>query len=333
MEQNGVVTIFDPTTCNVEWRNIPGYDAYEASSTGLIRHKRLGKTSNFFETKTSKGTYLNVGAKNNDQSSRSRGGHILVCLAYHGLPPNQFHEVNHKDGNKHNNQPDNLEWVTRGENITHAYKEGLRKENRKVVMTDINDGTQTVFYSMSELGRHIGITKSAVWSFVRNHNTDPYNGQYTFRFVTGEAKVAKRDSTKVVYAFDYTTRSLHVFDNLAELEMVIGVKRNTAYWHLTRDSKVLVNGFAFSYVSNLDSFPSYTDEEIEISKVTKHAGKGQPIRVTDVTSNTTKIYGSLPDFAKDVGIKHTNTVRRAIFEKDGKLDNYLIEILSSSPSA
>jgi len=49
--------------------------------------------------------------------------HRLVCLAYHGEPPTSNHCVNHKDGNKLNNKPDNLEWVTPSENSQHFYDE------------------------------------------------------------------------------------------------------------------------------------------------------------------------------------------------------------------
>ena len=42
--------------------------------------------------------------------------HRLVATLFIPNPYNK-REVNHKDGNKHNNQVDTLEWVTNSENI------------------------------------------------------------------------------------------------------------------------------------------------------------------------------------------------------------------------
>lgn len=50
--------------------------------------------------------------------------HRLVAITF--IPnPDDLPEVNHIDGDKHNNKASNLEWVTRQQNIQHAFDTGL----------------------------------------------------------------------------------------------------------------------------------------------------------------------------------------------------------------
>lgn len=54
--------------------------------------------------------------------------HRLVAEAF--IPnPERLPVVNHKDGDKLNNNKNNLEWITYSGNLSHAYKTGLRSSD------------------------------------------------------------------------------------------------------------------------------------------------------------------------------------------------------------
>lgn len=52
--------------------------------------------------------------------------HRFIAFAILGDPPAADWEVNHRDGNKANNCPKNLEWVSRDSNMQHAWDTGLK---------------------------------------------------------------------------------------------------------------------------------------------------------------------------------------------------------------
>ena len=57
--------------------------------------------------------------------------HRLVALCF--IPnPYSYQDVNHIDGRKDNNDKSNLEWVSRKQNIVHAYKNGLFKKEKMI---------------------------------------------------------------------------------------------------------------------------------------------------------------------------------------------------------
>lgn len=108
------------------WKDIPELSGYQASNLGNVRSLNYRKKGIIKELSQyySNGGYLAVKITRNG-IGRKYLVHILVMWAFNGK--NNKREINHKDGNKKNNNIENLEYCTRSENILHAYKTGLKK--------------------------------------------------------------------------------------------------------------------------------------------------------------------------------------------------------------
>lgn len=86
-------------------------------------------------------------------------------------------EINHKDGNKMNNCKDNLEPITKKENVDHQWKNGLASSKHAQILTDDQViYIRSVFisknrkYGISALSKKLGVAKSTV-SNVVNYKT------------------------------------------------------------------------------------------------------------------------------------------------------------------
>ena len=113
------------------WKTIKEASNYEVSNTGLIRNKTTNK---ILKGRSSKSGYLQVSIKLDETNKFSnRYIHRLVALYFINNPENK-REVNHKDGNKENNNVENLEWVTSSENQIHKHKVlgKVKTSNRRI---------------------------------------------------------------------------------------------------------------------------------------------------------------------------------------------------------
>lgn len=125
---------------NEQWKEILESTNYSISNYGNVKNDITGK---ILKGRLCKNGYLQVSIKiQNDNKFHNRYIHRLVCQYWVENPENKL-EVNHKDGNKQNNNYENLEWVTASENQKHRHSIGITKtSNRKIAK--INPKTKEI---------------------------------------------------------------------------------------------------------------------------------------------------------------------------------------------
>ena len=115
-----------------QWRDVVGYEGiYKISDFGRVKRIKAYRSTyvgKILSPVLNCNGYGGVLLYENGKQKHWQC-HRLVAIAFLGEPP-QGKEVNHIDGNKTNNYLSNLEYVTKSENINHAYRLGLLKGRR-----------------------------------------------------------------------------------------------------------------------------------------------------------------------------------------------------------
>lgn len=127
------------------WKDIPGFETYQASACGKIRriaHGRNGWRPHILRGHLLKSNgYFTVCCTVPGQKPRNVTVHRLVCVAFHGPAPSPTHEVAHADGNRTNNAAANLRWATRKENAADRKRHGrdrIGSRNRSAKLFEQN---------------------------------------------------------------------------------------------------------------------------------------------------------------------------------------------------
>ena len=117
----------------------------------------------------------------------NRNIHRIVAETFIPNPENKP-EVNHIDGNKHNNAVSNLEWTTRKENADHAYTHGLFGKGEELARSSISDAKcreicgllQDTSLSYNEISQAVHVSKRIVSSIAKRQSWKHISDEYDF---------------------------------------------------------------------------------------------------------------------------------------------------------
>lgn len=175
---------------NEVWKDIPGYEGlYQISNLGRVkslaryvqnhsgtqylREEQL-KTPSERKKRGAQQGYLAL-MLYRDNKGQNCYVHRLVAEVFLPNPQNK-QTVNHKNGNKHDNRAENLEWSTYAENNGHAYETGLNdsahRRNRNgsipVAQYDAEMNLIKIYPSMREAERQTGVDCTAIGLAIKN---------------------------------------------------------------------------------------------------------------------------------------------------------------------
>ena len=166
------------------WKDIKTHlGSYQVSNLGRVKslnhyNGKFKKYSNIEKIRqnqvNNKGYYYVL--LYNNKKIKSCYIHRLVAETFISNPENKLF-INHKDGNKLNNNINNLEWVTKSENELHAHKIGLKNFkknnlfNNKININQVNEIREKYNsgnYYQKELAKEYNVTRQNISCIVRN---------------------------------------------------------------------------------------------------------------------------------------------------------------------
>ena len=141
----------------IEERIIEIYGArISVYSDGSVWNHRGNKNKRRFGDTSDKG-YKRIIVRENDKM-HTVFVHKLVALAYIPNPDNKP-QINHKNGNKTDNRPENLEWCTNRENLYHKANV-LHSFSAMTPVICVETGER--YETISEASRRTGICRSSI---------------------------------------------------------------------------------------------------------------------------------------------------------------------------
>ena len=235
---------------NEYWKNIsPFGEEYQASNLGRIRRFN-SKTNNFEILKVSleRNGYWRVSFL-----SKSFFVHRLVALAF--IPnPNNYNEINHKDGDKSNNCVENLEWCTRSQNMKHAFDMGL-KINKKgaeslkakeVYQYDLNGNFIKKYNCISEASPSDDCLKSSISACCKGKIKTAGGYIWSYNFEEIDPKNHEADLGFPVYQYTIEGKFVKKWKNSKIAAEQLGFNHSNIC-KVCRKERESADGFIWSY--------------------------------------------------------------------------------------
>lgn len=195
--------------------------------------------------------------------------HRAMLLAFNRVPDNiESLVANHIDGIPGNDTIDNLEWVTRSGNIDHAFKAGLRSDNKPVLIRHILKKQVLEFHSVAEAARFMNCNDRGLNHMLNQRPFGAVNSRgYQIKYKDDSRDWIEHNNPEEVMqkaiqrigikARNCLTYEEHYFSSFGEAGRFTGVKDASIGYRLKKGDYSPLHGWQF-IPEDMDKFPDFT---------------------------------------------------------------------------
>jgi hypothetical protein len=173
------------------WKSIQGYEGlYKISSYGNIKGSKFNKNLKPADNSTGY-KFVNL---SKEGILKKYYIHRLVACNFISNTYNKS-QVNHKDGNKGNNNVDNLEWLSASENVKYSYDKLNRRKfyfgksgaehskSKKVGQYDLNSNLIKEYFSVTEANKVTNICMTTIVNCCNKKYNHKTAGGYIWKYI------------------------------------------------------------------------------------------------------------------------------------------------------
>lgn len=304
---------------------IPDYSNYVINKEGVVLYKPLGRP---LKGSINPDDYVNIRIKDDLGKTLTWGLHRLLCYVFkHPNEPINNLVVNHIDGNKSNNNLDNLEWTTHLGNIYHAGANNLTRKCIPFLVKDTITGIVEKYPSAVDYARKTGLSKDAVlWRLKKGMNyVFPENKQYkkgTEEPIWPEEFdliYLNGSNIKPIYVKNVLTGKITSYNRITDMAADFNISPSTATtWLNRKDQPVLPGYIQLKLKSDRTDWRIIKDPHKELKEFEKY------VRVKLVEENTNKeiFFNSCKECADFLNISPTTLDYRLKKKQNKFLNSY-----------
>ena len=293
-----------------EFKEIPGFPNYLASVEGKIYSV---KRNRFLKHSRNNKGYLNVRMKSSSGRTKTIGVHRVLCLCFKPYPGDVSNLiVNHIDGNKINNDLNNLEWGTYGYNTRHAGALGLTSKCKPILVVNYITQEVTEFASIIDCATAFGVSKDNINYRVKTKGKVLFPEKMLYLFKSDKDEFFKNfmrknyvtethGTKKSIYVKDLKSGKIETYDKMSDFCNKMKLPLPTLTGWLNRVHQPVVPGlFQIKLISDPTPWREISDVYLELIKTTGC----KPVVVT-TEDGECKIYTSPIECCNELKINPT----------------------------